>query len=248
MPKKAKSTGKKAGSGMPKKKAKKARAKAPGFEEKIDNFAEELGHMGEEFGKKAEAKGKEIEKSWHNTFGFISPLIASIFGIIIFVIGIWVLRFLSVETSIGFLSALSDFILINLGLFFLLFILFGYADFFSNHYKKAFMPFSPIVKAAGITLFVWILANAVLIANPGLGIFSGMAEYIIERISWLFIFFAFIAYVFFLIAKNSKQEARAMKKAGAKAKQETPEIKRLYRSGKNKLVGGVCSGIAGKSL
>ncbi len=216
--------------------------------ERMEDFGEEVGRIGEQFGERMERKGNEIGDELRSAFGFVWPIIGSIVGLICFAIAIWALNYIGANSGFEFLTKIAAFFLSNLGLFFILFLFFSYMDFFSKTKRRAFRPFSPIVTAAGIAVAVWVIANAAIIAAPSLGIgfIAGIAAYTLEKILWFFIFFALVGYLVFLLSRGSEEatvrEVSQMKKAFAK--KETEGVKHLYRSGKEKILGGVCGGVA----
>ena len=229
---------------MPAKRGKKSREKR--FEERAEDFGEEVSRMGERFGREAECFGKDAERKWHSAFGFFGPLIASIFGIIVFVICLWLLGFVAVRGEISFLLAIKGFLFANLDLFFILFLFFNYAEYFSKAFRRAYLPFSPIVKAAGLAVAIWVLANIVIISQVSfLAPIKWIAEFALARLFWIFAFFTVLDYLVLLIFKKPemrKREASFMERT--KQSRGNAKIKRLYRSGKDKILGGVCGGIA----
>lgn len=228
--------------------AKKSRqARTPSFEERAEDFGEEVSRIGERFGREAEIHGKRFEKKAHSTLGFIWPLISSILGIIVFVIAIWLLGFVAEKTGIGLLPGIRQFLLANLGLFFTLFIVFGYAEYFSKEYRKAYRPLSPIVKALGAAVVVWIVASIIIISGASIELpfIQDIAVYALGKLFWIFAFFAIVGYLVLLVSKQSgKKEMEEVFMAREKSTTSTAPIKRLYRSGKDKILGGVCGGIA----
>jgi phage shock protein C len=92
--------------------------------------------------------------------------------------------------------------------------------------------------------------NAINIANIylGTGILSMIAYYIGVNLYLIFWFFLLLGYLVLAIAFGmgkavicAKEEVKMPKPA---KKPEPGEIRRLYRSGKDRILGGVCGGIA----
>ncbi len=202
------------------------------FDERVDDFSEEV-----------EMIGKRVERRWHSAFGFVGPLISSIFGIIVLAIGELALGFMAANTGAAFLLLIQDFLNQNLGVFFLLFLFFNYAEYFSRAYRRAYRPFSPLVKAAGIAVVVWIVASGIIISGISLGLpLKGIASFALDKLSLIFAFFAIVGYIVLLVSRPEKERREEV--FMARGKQSSANIKRLYRSGKDKILGGVCGGIA----
>jgi len=234
---------------MPRKKREK-RGSAKSFEQRMEDFGEEVGNIGEKFGRRAECFGEDMERGWHSAFGFIGPLISSIFGIILLAIGVWILGFVASKIEFSFLLAIKGFLQDNLGLFFLLMLFFNYAEYFSKVSRRAYKPFSPIIKAAGFVVVVWILANLVLVSGSSIGIpvLPGLANFALRRLFWVFGFFVILGYIILLVARKEekprREEGFMARTARTKKTQQAEPVKRLYRSGKDKILGGVCGGLA----
>jgi len=250
----------------PKRKPRKSprrRSREDVFDQRVEHFSKEVEALGEKFGRRVEKHGREfgdrMEKkgeawdSWfHRTFGVVGPVISSIFAIIIFALGIWVLGLVNLPIGSAFLSNVSSFFTQNMGLFFLIFLFFSYASYFSRASPRCCSPISPIITAVGIIVGLWIAVNAINIANISLGIpvLSSAASYLGKSLFWIFWLVLFIGYLVFLIKTVSEKTPIAPYKPTRKegvsmaAKKPKPgEIHRLYRSGKDKILGGVCGGI-----
>lgn len=242
---------------MPKKKAPKRKARRKTredvLEQRVEHFGEEVGKLGEKFGKRMEKRGEEWDTWFHRTFGIVGPLISGIFGIIILSLIVWLISFVNLGVGSVFLSNVNAFLLANLGLFFLIFLFFSYTSYFSRASPKAYRSFSPIVVAIGITITFWIAMQAMDISNLSLNIpwFSTVTFYIGANLPYIFLFFLFIGYlvlaikVTFEMPKKALEEGVRMTKERPKIEKTRPgEIHRLYRSGEDKILGGVCGGIA----
>jgi len=239
---------------MPEKKAAKRKTKKKDnvLEQRVEHFSEEVGTLGEKFGKKMESKGEEWESWFHRTFGIVGPFISSIFGLIIFGLMIWVVSFVNLGLGSVFLSSVVSFLLANFGLFFIIFLFFSYTSYLSKTSPRSYRPLSPIVTAIGITIGFWLASYAIDIANISLGIpaLSTLAFYVGMNLHMIFLFFLFLGYIVLAvkvtleIPKEVKEEM-AMKRERPKAeKPRAGEIHRLYRSGNDRILGGVCGGIA----
>ncbi len=235
---------------MPKKKATKRKTKQKDvMDQRVEHFSKEVEVLGERFGKRMEERGREWESWFHRTFGIVGPLISSIFGLVILGLVVWLVSFVNLPLGSTFLSGVTSFFMANLGLFFLIFMFFSYTSYFSKVSPKAYRPFSPIVTAIGITIGFWIAMYAIDIANISLGIpaLSTLAFYIGLNLHLIFWFFLFIGYLVLAIKVTLEVPKMTAKEEVSMKKPERPkpgEIRRLYRSGRDRILGGVCGGIA----
>jgi len=216
------------------------------FEQRMEDFGEEIGNIGERFGCEAEKQGKRFERKARSTFGVFGPLISSIFGVVVLTIGLWLLGFVALASGMNVLHGIRSFFLANLGLFFILFLAFNYAEYFSKIWPRAYRPFSPLVTAAGIVVAVWVIASVVLMPSFPAGPLpmQWMASYAMGKIFWVFAFVAMVGYLIMILAgkdKGTRREEVFMAKT--KSKSHSVQGKRLYRSGKDKVLGGVCGGL-----
>lgn len=217
------------------------------FEQKVEDFGEEVGNIGRKFGDRMENRGKRFESHCHSTLGIIGPVVSSTIGIIVLAIAIWILGFINRESGIAIFGEISKFLLDYIGLFFAASLFFSYADYLEKIRPGAFAVFSPIVSAAGITFAFWILAHLLLIATNSLAIpaLAGIALFVLAQKYLIFAFFLVVLYIAFLVKGPEKREETAKEEIFVKKKTEKKEaIRRLYRSGNEKLLGGVCGGIA----
>jgi phage shock protein PspC (stress-responsive transcriptional regulator) len=230
---------KKAGKGG----AKGRRVKKPSLEERAEDFEQEVESLGRQFERDVEIGEKRIARGWHSTFGFIGPLITSIFGIVLFIIFLWFLGFFAFASNTAFLLAIRYFLASNLGLFFLLFLLFGYADYFKRISPKAYRAVWPLVSAAKFAATVWVIASVIVISGIGCGapLLRDASVYALGVLPWIFVFIAALGYLVLALSPRHGMEKGEIQMA---SRQKKGGIKRLYRSGRDKVLGGVCGGIA----
>jgi phage shock protein C len=260
---------KKSTGGKSPKKAKSAKGghkKAPNdtgvLEKRLEHFAEEVGALGERFGRRVESKEEQWDSWFHRTFGLVGPLISSIFGIIMVGLLIWALRFMNVLIGATFLSSIEVFLFTNMGLFFLMFMFFSYASYLSK-VSGYYRPLSPLVTAAGITIAFWVCSEVLAIANLSLGImfFTSVTLFIQHNLAWIFVLFLVMAYAGYVIfsvipcrntpcgIRGTEMPRKGTVSSAAITQKGTGRpyagnTKRLYRSGSDKILGGVCGGIA----
>ena len=234
---------------MAKKKAKKktSRKRKISLEDRVDDFGEEIERIGEEFEENVERGESRIGKKWHETFGIIGPLIISIFSIVIFIIFLWFLGFFACITGIVSLNAARYFLASNLGIFFMLFLLFGYAKYFKRLNPKAYRPIWPLLASVKTVVVVWIVASIVIVSGIGcqFQFVKDIAICALNNLFWIFAFVAALGYLIVIISTNSRCEKELMHggKKMHKKRKGTFKGKRLYRSGRDRVLGGVCGGL-----
>ncbi len=218
--------------------------KAPmrGKDRRVEHFSEEV----EAIGKKIEKRGDEWDSWFHRTFGIIGPFISSIFGLLLLSLASWAITLMSAHVMSTFLASINAFILTNLGLFFLIFMFFSYSSYFSRISPKGYSLFWPFVIAGGVTLGFWVAGNAISIANLSLGIqvLSSIVFYIENSFWWIFGFTLIFGYVLVLARKATGYLEPAIPARKSPARRVPYSKARLYRSGRDRILGGVCGGIA----
>jgi phage shock protein PspC (stress-responsive transcriptional regulator) len=244
---------------MPKKKHRK-REKRKGKEDKVtgdDFFEERIEHLAAEMealGKKIEHKGGEWNTWFRRTFGVAGPLISSIFGIIVLAASVWALRFVNFFINNAIVAGIHNFLFMNIGWFFLIFIFFSYSGYLSRAHPKVWKPVSPFSAAVGIGVGLWILVNAINVVNYFVS--SSILHVVSFQISNYTLAISSLAlvigYVLLLVRGEEVGVASMGVKGGetvtraapARAARSSGSANRLYRSGREKILGGVCGGIA----
>ena len=225
---------------MPRKAAKRKRRTS--FDKRIEDFSEEM----EGFGKKMEKEGNEWGNWFHRTFGIIGPLISSMFGLLVLALILAAMKFINFNLGSSLLSSMSMFFTINMGLFFMIFLFLAYSSYFSRFYSRLYMPFSPIFSAISITITLWIFARVIGIVSiyTGVDILYRIVFFIdiyLYAIFWLVLFIGYLILIIKLSCCKGKEVRIVMRRT---VKSSGSNVKRLYRSGKDKILGGVCGGIA----
>jgi len=218
---------------MPKPKRKK---KETEIEKRAKDFAEEVEAIGKRFGKRMERKGKKWEHFRPKPFGLIGPLISSIFGIIFLSLGIWLLNWINIPMGSNFISRLTNFIFTNLHWFFAFFVYSNYTEYFSKKYSKSYWIISPLTTSIGIVIVIWISIMILNIINASVAstLILTVSNFLYENLAGFFFLFLVLGYAFVTIKMLIMRPLEI----------EMKKTKRLYRSGKEKVLGGVCGGIA----
>ena len=250
---------------MARKKPRKAapRKQSHPLEKGMEQFGKEMGALGERIGKRFDERHKTDgrrqespsgqkwrENWWHRTFGLVGPFVSSVFGLVIIALGIWLINFVNLPISSGFLIGITSFLTVNIGLLFLLFLFFSYTSYFSRHHSMGYRPFMPLAIAVSITAALWLVMNAVTIANISFGydILAVTAFWMGRLLPVIFGLSVFIGYLALVIkiSMENPQERVTMarhERYERRARSHEAEVRRLYRSSKDKILGGVCGGL-----
>ncbi len=229
---------------MPRKKAsrkaarKPRREKRPTLNQRVKHFEEEVEKIGERFEKKVDKNGKGCEDWFNRNMGVVGPFLSSVLSLVCLGILILVLGFIGQFVATELLTNVNSFLTVNFGFFFLLFLLFSYLSYLSKVLRNGYWVIIPIRVAAGITVAVWLIIQAIMIVNITSGMVSEGASFMAKNLLPMFWFFLALGYLVVFVKVVSCcpmfEERRAVK----------GKYKRLYRSGKDRVLGGVCGGIA----
>ncbi len=225
-------------------------------EEKAEDFGEEMEKIGERIGRRIEQKIDKKSFS-QRVFGTLLPLLQSILGLIIIGIAVLAIDALNSHLGSGFLLSLSLFLTNNLGILFIILLIFSYVSYFQKNFRHLHRVFSPVFAAFAITVFFWIIASILGMVRISVGRFSfaSISNIIMNNLWNIFIFFMIILYLIVMVKMNMNTPNKPKKEARKKdeKKEETEktekkenqeEIKRLYRSSKEKILGGVAGGMS----
>ncbi len=214
-------------------------------------FESEVNSLGRKFEKTADRKCKKIKCWLGDTLGWAGPLISGIFGLLFLVLGVWLLGFMNLQVKNNIISGIHSFFLANLGLFFLIFLFFSYTSYFSRNHKRVYRPLSPIINALGFVIGVWVVLRIIGIIGiyENISSFYTIAFYMEKNLFWIFWFVILFGYFILLINLLSRESIKNTKKnimvnKSSKSKSSKKEIPRIYRSGEERILGGVCGGIA----
>lgn len=247
---------------MPKKsrKSKSSRRTHHTFHKNVKHFSEEVGTLGKQIGERGRQFGKRMEKHGdeccgrdYPPFGVVGLILSIIMGVLGLAVIIWALGFLAVKTGSSLLFALHDFFFANLGIFLLIFIVSAIFTYCRRSCGRAYILVSPFAAAFGITVFFWVISSIIVIGNSQIAVsgFYTAAQYVSAHLFGIFWFFLVLGYFFLfirLIFEGVAGVCRNIDNMNAapamKGRRDSGAPKRLYRSGKEKIIAGVCGGIA----
>jgi phage shock protein PspC (stress-responsive transcriptional regulator) len=160
------------------------------------------------------------------------------------------MSFVNSKVGSWFITDISVFLANNIGAFFLIFLFFSYTSYFSRSNHRVYRLFSPVSFAFAAAVCFWIGAHAMNTVNVSLGVplLSAIAFLINENL--FLVFWLFLCLGYLVLAIILATERTIFRPAGAEEKtkpyrsREEGEIRRLYRSGKDRILGGVCGGMA----
>ncbi len=220
-----------------------------GLEERMGDFEEEVKKIGKKVNEKVKENMDEKRSRLKRTLGVLYPLLTSLIGLIILGISIVSIEVLNLALETSFLFTLHAFLVNNLEILFLALLVTSYGSYLEKKFRDLHLVLSPLITSFGVTVFLWVLASVVGMLNMSLGRYHsiGISNMVLSNLGNIFVVLAIIGYVV-LMVKKDKKLSEEVKDTSSKAtgKQESGEgeIKRLYRSGKDNLLGGVCGGIA----
>jgi hypothetical protein len=131
------------------------------FEKNAKHFAEEISDLGDRLsvhidGIFGTGRGHEGRGGRRDTFGPLGPLVSSIVGLVFLLLALSALDIMNASAGIPFVRTLSSYLYSNLHWAFSIFLLFGYAEYFSKRQRKAYAFISPLVNAAGLVIMLYI--------------------------------------------------------------------------------------------
>jgi len=174
------------------------------LEKNAENFAEELEALAEKIGIKFEGH-KERHDDWgFRVFGFVAPLLGSVFGALFLLFFAWMINLINTGLGISLFSSIYLFVRNNIYLFFGLFIFFGYSDYFSKRYKKTFWTVSPIINGVGLLFAIWISIFVLnVISNYYNSVFlCNVSNILYSNMLGLYFVFILLGYILILIEKS----------------------------------------------
>lgn len=220
------------------------------FDQRIDDFAQEMESIGKRIEREFEGVGKGFEGWSDSTLGIFGPLVWSLVGLVVFVLIIAVMWIIG--ESIHVFRDISDFFLANIWLIFALGLLFSYSNFFSRRYKERFRWVQPILTALGLVFALWLMSEIMHIAavNYDLVTIEDISSILSDFLWLIFMVVLIVGYVAFLVSLLSTGGVSTQRPQAPYAPPNTGpryttegEYKRLYRSGRNRMIGGVCGGM-----
>lgn len=217
------------------------------FEENMDHFEEEIENFGKKIESSFEKKGKQLETWYDKTFGIFGPVLSALIAFVIFFIFLNVLSFF----EISWMQEIRGFLEPLLLLFLAVFLLSSYSQYLTKKIKP-FRFISPIIGAIIFIVWFWVAINILSILSMTFDLamvqkFTDLFEALIFPIAILILLVGYLGVILSTkqtdVPKNDNNH-QINGQLSSQQKRENNEYKRLYRSGKDQLVGGVLGGLA----
>ena len=133
----------------------------------VSDIGDRIGKDMEEFGKRiGETIGKDALGWWDRTFGILGPFVAGIlaaFGLLVLILVVGAIEASADEP--GFWDDVGGFLVDYVWLFVAWGFVSAFQNYFNRNHRKTFRWISPVISAAGFTIFFWALANVMLFAG-----------------------------------------------------------------------------------
>jgi phage shock protein PspC (stress-responsive transcriptional regulator) len=195
--------------------------------------------------------GKNIETWYDRTFGPFGPVLSSIFAVIILLIVLYLLGLFGGQRP-WFLE-IQQFLEPLLIIFILVFLISAYTNYLTKKIKM-FRFISPLIGTLVFIFWFWVALEIIAIIGQAFDIsiltsFSTIFGILIIPIALLILIIGY-ASIFTSSQKKYRQDQQTSYSSNSNQQNTPPpqyadgQYKRLYRSGKDKIVGGVLGGIA----
>jgi phage shock protein C len=219
----------------------------PGMEARFREFGEEVGRAGKKLEAEVERRANSMDTDFDRSFGLVGPLIKAVIGFVVLIIITGILNALGDRDD--FIQDLGDFLTTYLAVFLIVMVIFAYSSYMNRRRIFEYYYFQPLVSAVGITFAIWL--------SFSLFYFVGV-DFSVDVLTWPYdILWILLPSLFILVllvgfATNiPKAQARKAIYTNPSTSQYTPPAyqpqygpKKLYRSGRDRILGGVCGGFA----
>lgn len=233
-----------------------------GIRDRLSDFGDEVDGIGQKLSSKSERFSQRIEgnaESWSRSWARSpwSAALSFLLSLIFLSLSIPFLNWMFVKTGISAFAALSNFVHQNFAALVIISAVFTVLEFLAHSGRSGHRIFWPVSFALAWAVTAWAFSQLVL--NGGVfDEFNGIRELALwagANIPIVFALFLAIGYIgvflgkFFGPGKYHKYEGGIVAKrelsVGRKGvDNDRIPAKRLYRSGREKILGGVCGGIA----
>jgi len=225
------------------------------LERHIHHFSQEVEELGRRLDHSLQHRERRHETWYDRTFGVFGPLISSIVGLLILLLVIQVL--LTVSGQGVWPMRVANFLKDYIGVLFLLMLLGGYVSYFSRKYHP-FRWAAPLIGGIIFYIMLWLVsiilsALSVDLSTPTLQTISNQFSILVLPLTLLIIILGYVG----LLASQyhhtdhpqpppppSPTPMPSTIPAQPPLPAPAAPPARLYRSGRERILGGVCGGIA----
>ncbi len=221
------------------------------FEQNMDHFGQEVEKIGKRIEESFEKTGRNIESWYDEKFGLFGPVLSALIAFVILFIIINIFSFFGRNRP--WLLDISTLLESLLLVFLIIFLLSS----FSHYLSKKVKPFrfvSPLIGAIVFIVWFWVAVKILTIIAVQFDLalvqtFSDLFELLIFPLAILILLLGYIG----VITSSSKQfihhtprqeQTEKTESVNQKQTENQDEYKRLYRSGKDRMLGGVLGGLA----
>ncbi len=222
------------------------------IDERVEEFEEEIEGLGERIERSVDRAGKRFEERYYETFGVLAPLLSSLLGLLFLMAGIWLLAYTAEDLGSAVLEDISMFLWDNLALLFGLMLISNHSTYLNKEFYEKYKLIHPIVNSFCITVFIWVLAELLEVVNEGLNE-PGLRTIISGVQGNILIIFGLILVLSYIVMLTRERGSVSMRKEPLSRDVFRDEIerevgydlgpKRVRRSGRDKLLGGICGGL-----
>jgi len=205
--------------------------------ERVKDFGVEVEDAGKRLEKHVDAQFNERTTDFDKAFGVIGPVVKAVIFFIVVMILAEVLSYVNDDFS----RDLGDFIIDGAFIILLMMVLFSYSAYVNRIKPDGYEYFKPFVGAIGTAFSLWLVFSVLQIIGEDfdINIFIDTAELI-----WIV-----LPLVFLLVLLVGFVKIKTNRKAGTAGSNSPlytsrPRDGRLYRSRTNRVLGGVCAGLA----
>lgn len=192
-----------------------------------------------------------LQTSFDRTFKAAGPLIKTFLVTIFLLLVIEISQALSADSH--FAESFGDFLSGNLLVFFVIILISSYSGYYSRLYPKEHSFVSPIIAAVVVTFFLWVAANVfIFIGEDSVGneVLVTMGDVLMSILYIIFLLILLLGYI--SVIMNLQKAPLPVPPSGpgmappasSVPPAEYQPVKRLMRSSRDRIVAGVCGGMA----
>ncbi len=226
----------------------------------MKHFGEEVERLGEKVGKEVEEANRAKMGIIDHSLGILGPLVSSLIGLLLLILFIWIATVPLVD--VNWIHDIGEFFLNYLVFFFLVGIMLSYTAYLSRRYHREFRWVSPLLNALAAAVGFWVLVHIFDILyqdvqSPLFLDYMNIANFLITA---SFVFVLLFGYILLLLqVANEGFRNKPDPNSPAVLESKTGSVGKLlpnpettsssvksgpYRSGRDKLIAGVCGGLA----
>ncbi len=225
------------------------------LERHIHHFSQEVEELGRRLDRSIQNRERRHESWYDRTFGVFGPLISSVIGLLVLLLVIQAL--ITVSGQGVWPMRVANFLKNYIGVLFVLMLIGGYVSYLSRKYRP-FRWVAPLIGGIIFYIMLWLVsiilsALSVDLANQTLQTISNQFTVLALPLTFLIVGLGYIG-LFFSLSRHDDHPLPPTPPSPTPAPSAAPvqppmpapvaPPARLYRSGRERILGGVCGGIA----